>query len=207
MSQETAKADKIGIVSHWLASEYVVLEGWKQLNEKDSKIDKLIALYPEHCEALRRCHNAVYHFQTEPLDDRIGRCLENKNEELSWSVVLHYEFQRFLLNYAYVNLDGTLAEKEQTAQLLNRCIGWFPTEVVSAEVLKLYKKAVEFSALVDDDISPLGIESKKFIASVLEQVKNFEGEPLFYKLKRVRIEEHTACSDGPVLDRIGSGDR
>ncbi len=85
----------IGAAAYWLASEYVVLEGWQEIGDNDAKIDRLLALYPENIDLLRRCRNAVYHFQKEVLDTRIIKCLSDENEVLLWSVALHFEFQRF----------------------------------------------------------------------------------------------------------------
>src|ERR1035438_8622720 len=74
---------RIATISHWLASEYVVLEGWRELGITGGRVSKLLELYPEHQETLRRCRNAVYHFQNHPLDPRIATCVQNEDEELT----------------------------------------------------------------------------------------------------------------------------
>jgi hypothetical protein len=71
----------IGAISHWLAAQYVVIEGWEQLNERDASIDELLAQYEDFVTILRRCRNAVYHYQNGILDKRIQKAL--KEEEMA----------------------------------------------------------------------------------------------------------------------------
>lgn len=49
--------------SQWLASLYVVVEGWESLKLSDNKINKLLSVYNDYVLTIKRCRNAVYHFQ------------------------------------------------------------------------------------------------------------------------------------------------
>jgi hypothetical protein len=110
--EETTPAELIGVVAHWLAAEYIVLEGWRQLEAADANIEMILALYPDHSDVLRKCRNAVYHFQTEILDARIINCVNDEDEELSFAVALHFEFQRYLFQFPD-RFMGTAADLEE----------------------------------------------------------------------------------------------
>lgn len=72
----------------------------------------------------------MYHFQKNILDERIIECLKNNDEELSWAVALHEEFQRYLVAYPY-SRSGTFDEQAGLADELAGCIGWFPEHTLS----------------------------------------------------------------------------
>jgi len=48
--ESTNTAECIGSVAHWLAAEYVVLEGWREMRGSDPAINEILELYPEHCD-------------------------------------------------------------------------------------------------------------------------------------------------------------
>jgi len=177
LPEEKDGAHHIGVVAHWLASEHVVLEGWLQLRHSDEKLEKLISLYPDNVEALRRCRNAVYHFQTEILDKRIIKCLFDKNEELLWSIALHYEFQRYLLNFPYT-FSGTQEEKEELAEEMAGCVGWWPTETGSAGVRRIFNKCMGLASIASDD------DSVTLAASTIEKLARLDAEPFSANLSR-----------------------
>lgn len=55
--------------SYWLASLYVVLEGWQALQLQDAKVDRLMDR--EFVDLLRRHRNAILHYQPQYLDRRV----------------------------------------------------------------------------------------------------------------------------------------
>jgi len=132
-------ADAIGLAAHWLAAEYIVLEGWRELKYRDPIIEALLDRYPEHEAMLRRCRNAVYHFQPALLDKRITSCLEDKNEELRWVVALHFEFQRYFLRFPYT-YQGAWEERYELAQAIRGCVGWHPKDTPTGQLIALNRK-------------------------------------------------------------------
>ena len=70
--------------SQWLASLYVVAEGWDSLKLSDTAIDKLLSVYEDYVLIIKRCRNAVYHYQKDILDKRIEKAVSNK-ELLVWA--------------------------------------------------------------------------------------------------------------------------
>jgi len=183
---ENIKSSKLlGIVAHWLAAEYVVLEGWKELGWHDARIDDMLARYPGHVDVLRRCRNAVYHFQRGLFDERIGKCLEDKDEELRWKGALHFEFQRFLLHFPYT-CRGTREQQEELARSLEACIGWLSKKTLSARALRVQRQCLAFLKELEGDTSAL---AEKYRAEMNEQLTHVESlgiEPLLHELKRFK---------------------
>ena len=66
-TRERIGQEFIAFTHYWLASLYVVVEGWKELQLRHPEIDRLIV---EHEESLRRFRNAVYHFQLQDQKHR-----------------------------------------------------------------------------------------------------------------------------------------
>ena len=79
----------------WLASLYVIVEGWHDLNLSDEVIDGLLT--PTHVDSLRRFRNGVFHFQKNYFDDRFLGLLNSNGPE--WAVKLHREFGRFFKSW------------------------------------------------------------------------------------------------------------
>lgn len=185
MSDEEGGSDgpQVGVIAHWLASEYVVLEGWRELGFTDNRVSKLIQLYPDNCETLRLCRNAVYHFQSEILDRRIVACLQDQNEELLWSIALHYEFQRFLVTYPYM-LTGTIEEKMELADEMALCVGWAPQQNPSAARIRILRKCIEFERALAANDSPNKEEGRKLVVATLKGLAGIEDAPYCSKLTR-----------------------
>ena len=178
------EASRIGVVAHWLASLYVVLEGWKELSLQDDRIALLLSQYPEHSDVLRRCRNAVYHFQKSPLDPRLAKCLQNEDEELEWCAALHYEFQRFLMEIvSTIHQAGSIGKK--AALDLIGAIGWFPTHPLERHLTEFHTLCKGFETLVGADDSSLADEARAFIESARAEISAIDLGPLSSGLKRV----------------------
>jgi len=173
LQEGDSDSHRIGVAAHWLAAEYVVLEGWQELAFSDERLSKLIQLYPENSLALRRCRNAVYHFQTKVLDERIVRCLVDENEALQWSVALHGEFQRFLVRYPYTH-PGTIKERAELAEEMALCIGWMPHRNPSAAILRVVRQCLELEGILAARNSSDQAEGHKLIASTLRELASID---------------------------------
>ena len=123
------------------------------------------------------------------LDGRIRQILKDENEELKWAIALHFEFQRFLVTFPY-RCRGTLQVKRELEQEIKRCIGWFPTDVISARIIALFNKCMDFSEIIGEDRSQAAVDGREFIDSTLKELNRFDGEPPFYSLKRI-VSERT----------------
>lgn len=80
---------------YWMASLYVVIEGWRELKLKDEEIDAL--LESPHVSALRRFRNGVFHFQKSYFDERFMGLFEDGGAV--WASKLHNVFSRFFLEW------------------------------------------------------------------------------------------------------------
>ena len=88
-------ADDVGLfMSHWYAALYVVIEGYRELDLHDAKIDAL--LRSPNVDLLRRYRNGVDHYQKDYFD---GRFLDfmGPPETPQWARDLNGEFGRFLI--------------------------------------------------------------------------------------------------------------
>jgi hypothetical protein len=117
--EDSSEADFFGALSHWLASLYVVAEGWQEIKIPDAVISDLIAKYDDYYKLMRRFRNGVYHFQHKPLSEKLTDFLEAKSEGTLWAEALLFEFKRFLVFTVPDNADG---------EEMKRIIGWWPKE-------------------------------------------------------------------------------
>jgi hypothetical protein len=83
---------------YWYAGLYVVIEGFKELNLKDAKIEQL--LQAPNVEALRLVRNATFHFQKDGfISKKIIPFLESK-DSVPWVHSLTEAFSEFFLREA-----------------------------------------------------------------------------------------------------------
>jgi hypothetical protein len=84
--------ERITFMLYWLASLFVVAEGWKSLKIGEPTIDRII---DAHWDSLRRFRNAVFHFQ--PHDRKQIEFFDlakfNWAEELHSVLRAHFEAQ------------------------------------------------------------------------------------------------------------------
>jgi hypothetical protein len=65
--------------SSWLASLFVVVEGWQKLCLHDDEVDRL--LDAKFLDLLRRNRNAIFHYQPEYLDNRVLQFVQGSREK------------------------------------------------------------------------------------------------------------------------------
>jgi len=83
---------------YWYAGLYVLIEGFKELNLKDAKIEQL--LQSPNVEALRLVRNATFHFQKDGIiSKKIIPFLESK-DSVPWVHSLTEAFSEFFLREA-----------------------------------------------------------------------------------------------------------
>ncbi len=134
-------AEFIGRLAHWLASLHVVIEGWYELKCSDERIDRILGCYEEYHDILRRCRNAVYHYQKSQFDKRIEFAMAQ--EELKeWALVLQDEFECYLYMYPYKTF-GLCRETYELHEEFLGCIGWTPSNE-QVEMQKLYLLCINY---------------------------------------------------------------
>jgi len=174
-----------GKIAHWLAAEYVVLEGWYEIKESDEIIDELISSYDDYCQVLRRCRNAIYHYRKEILDKRIIEAANFKNEFHPWITALRCEFQRFLYFYPYKDF-GLNKETEKLREEYEMAIGWLPADIPSVRKFRLYKICFDYCQGNEDSLYEKSPEKDELIRDTLQKLTEIDMNPWVTKLKRLR---------------------
>ena len=117
--EDSSDADFFGALAHWLASLYVVAEGWQEIGMPDPVISDLIAKYDDYYQLMRRFRNGVYHFQHKPMTEKLTDFLGAKSEGTLWAEALLFEFKRFLVFSVPDDADG---------EEMKLMIGWWPLD-------------------------------------------------------------------------------
>jgi hypothetical protein len=97
LPQELAQAGQMQSAFFALGTSYallwVVVEGYRELNLTDDRIDGLLER-EDLVDALRRFRNATFHYQRDPLGDKIMTFLTAADSEV-WVDDLHKSFDHF----------------------------------------------------------------------------------------------------------------
>ncbi|EOV0164572.1 hypothetical protein ACOIWV_004530 [Vibrio parahaemolyticus] len=181
---DCSRAELVGRMAHWLAALYVVVEGWQDLKRPDKRINEIIDTYSEFSDVLRRCRNAVYHYQKSQFDKRIECALEL--EELKeWATVLQDEFECFVYMYPLkgwgLSVESVELHKEYLA-----CIGWTPEN----ESIEWYKASMTcINYISQNSLNKLEktIENDVLIISVWEQLQGMRDQFLQTVLSRWKL--------------------
>ena len=80
-------------VSVFYSLLYVVVEGYRELNSVDEKVDSLLEA-EDFVDALRLFRNAIVHYQKAPIPEKAMKFLETDNSEY-WIQELHSAFRQY----------------------------------------------------------------------------------------------------------------
>ncbi|WP_434633137.1 hypothetical protein [Vibrio sp. SCSIO 43086] len=72
---------------------YVVVEGYRELDITDERVDSLLEQY-DFVDALRLFRNATFHYQKAPIPEKAMKFLETENSE-NWIQDLHVAFRQY----------------------------------------------------------------------------------------------------------------
>lgn len=72
---------------------YVVIEGYRDLNIEDNKINSLLK-ETEYIDALRVFRNGIFHYQKDPIPEKVLRFLELKDSEI-WIKEINKAFKSY----------------------------------------------------------------------------------------------------------------
>lgn len=102
-------ASMVARISVWYALLYVVVEGYRDLKQEFEPLDALLQ-QEEYVNLLRLFRNATFHYQEDPLSEKIIGFLDKKDSE-HWIHELNKQFQAFFLKVLPIN--ETLQRVEQ----------------------------------------------------------------------------------------------
>jgi hypothetical protein len=98
-------------MSYWYAGTYVLIEGWRELELRDEKIDAL--LRAPHVDLLRRYRNGAFHFQADYFDSRLLGFI-GSDDSPRWIFDLREAFSQWFLDYfAWLKADGRIPDVPQ----------------------------------------------------------------------------------------------
>ena len=127
-------------LSHWYASEYVVIEGWRDADLHDHVIDDCLTRWSDMVNLLRRYRNGVFHYQPNLIEPRFEPILQQTEESMLWVRYLHTEFCRYY--WTYVNdCPGTADERAEFRDVALTAVGWIPEDIVEARAAELRRAA------------------------------------------------------------------
>lgn len=78
----------------WYSLLYVVVEGYRELGQNYEPLEEVLAKV-EYVDLLRRFRNATFHFQEDPLNDKLINFLDKKDSEI-WIRDLNKQLEAFL---------------------------------------------------------------------------------------------------------------
>ena len=192
------KGDAVGdmlllaFVSQWLASLYVVLEGWQELNEKDERIDKILNISKKHHNLLRRHRNAVFHYQPSLFDKKFSEITKEGISTLIWAVALELEFQRYFWEWPEKHLI-TKEQKTEARKLIETAIGWIPVEIFAAEkdrLRKINEEANEMLEKAEDKNSAHSLELKEAVdmgEAIIQETIDLKIEDIINTIRNGKI--------------------
>lgn len=93
----------------WYSLLYVVVEGYRELRQNYEPLEEVLA-NGEYVDLLRRFRNATFHFQGDPLNDKLIDFLEKKDSEV-WIRDLNKQLEAFLIQA--LPIKETIKEMEK----------------------------------------------------------------------------------------------
>lgn len=79
----------------WYALLFVVIEGYEDLKLQFEPLDKVLA-QRDYVDSLRRFRNATFHYQADPLNDKLINFLDKADSE-SWIRELNKQMNSFFM--------------------------------------------------------------------------------------------------------------
>jgi hypothetical protein len=173
-------------LSQWYASEYVVIEGWREAELHDSIIDESLARWSDVVDLLRRYRNGVFHYQPKLVEPRFMPILEESECSMFLVYHLHSEFLRYY--WSYVNdFPGLPEQCAEFREKVLHIVGWIPEDVMEARAAQLRQLAREADEFTAGDVSKSGEELRvladncRIVAA--EQLKRYRQECRKFLLK------------------------
>jgi len=102
-------ASLVARISVWYALLYVVIEGYRELGQTFEPLEALLQ-QEEYVDLLRLFRNATFHYQEDPMSEKIIGFLDKRDSE-HWIRDLNKQFQAFFLKV--LPIDEALQRLEQ----------------------------------------------------------------------------------------------
>jgi hypothetical protein len=172
--------------SQWLASLYVVVEGWYSLKQSDETINDLLSAYEDYVLIIKRCRNAVYHFQKDILDKRVEKAVREK-ELTTWAGALLDEFIRFLYIFPFKEC-GICKESLHLHKEYLGLIGWIPKEHLWVKWYDVYIDIFQYYEGSNIKLLKRTPANDRKMERVLEELKRGKPNPYISMLSRIETD-------------------
>lgn len=170
--------------SQWLASLHVVIEGWYSLKTSDTAIDQLLSVYDDYVLTIKRCRNAVYHYQKDILDKRVNKAVSDI-ELLIWAGALLDEFIRFLYIYPFNDI-GICEESLHLQKEYLSLIEWIPKEAGWVKWYETYVSVFQYCEGSNAALLKRTPENDRKIEVVFQKLKSIKVNPYISMLSRIQ---------------------
>lgn len=109
-------ADYFNILGTWWSMLYVLIEGYRETNGNCPEIDGL--LDPDKVDALRLFRNGMFHFQSEPIHDKLMKFAGIPGVE-KWAEELQSAFEGYI-EEIFPNINGMYERTYDISELPKR---------------------------------------------------------------------------------------
>ena len=169
--------------SQWLSSLYVVIEGWQSLGFSNERIDKLLSAYDDYVLTVKRCRNAVYHYQKDVLDKRVEKAVSD-TDILTWAGALLDEFIRFLFMYPIL-INGLCEESLYLQKEYLDLIGWVPKNENLVKSFELLLDLSQYYQGGNAELLERNPENDQKINDTIQKLEALEINPYISQLSRL----------------------
>lgn len=121
------------LMLQWYAALWVAIEGWRECPLSDETVDELLTdpAFEQNIQLLRRFRNGVYHYQRDPINERLLAFLRQGEHAVTWAFLLHDEFKRVVWEVAHPpGVDPSVQRELEDA--IHGIIGWLPSDIPKA---------------------------------------------------------------------------
>lgn len=99
----------------WYSLLYVVVEGYRELGQEYQPLEEVLAK-AEYVDLLRRFRNATFHFQADPLNDKLIDFLDKQDSEI-WIRDLNKQLEAFFMQALPLKETAEKLEHERAPKI------------------------------------------------------------------------------------------
>ncbi len=162
----------------------MAVEGWYSLKESDKAINELLSEYEDYVLTIKRCRNAVYHYQKDILDKRVEKAV-SAPEITAWAGALLDEFIRFMYIYPF-KAHGVCEESLNLQKEYLGLVGWVPKEAGWVMWYETYISIFQYYEGSNSNLLKRTAKNDKNIEAAFEKLKTIRANPYISMLPRIK---------------------
>jgi hypothetical protein len=161
-ASENSTASYVASASHYFASLWVAVEGYKELRLRDNFVDAILNNPPGYADLLRQCRNGVYHFNPQFIEPRFQALHERIQTTYPWAHALRGELIRVF--WQFPEAEGwSRDEANEWRDAAYQLLGWLPQDTVYMNIILIERELADAEAVLQrcPNLEPKNGESKK----------------------------------------------